>query len=63
MLKISLVKTAIIKKCSAMFKDSFPEIRARFHDQRFPPKSLPKKHALQSTVTIFHGIITVSQYG
>ena len=37
-------------------------IRARFHEQRFPPKSLPKLHALQSTVTIFHGIITVSQY-
>ena len=36
--------------------------RARFHEQRFPPKSLPKLHALQSTVTIFHGIITVSQY-
>ena len=36
--------------------------RARFHEQRFPPKSLSKLHALQSTVTIFHGIITVSQY-
>ena len=35
-------------------------IRARFHDQRFLPKSLPKLHALQSTVTIFHGIVTVS---
>ena len=37
-------------------------LRARFHEQRFPPKSLSKLHALQSTVTIFHGIITVSQY-
>ena len=36
--------------------------RARFHEQRFPTKSLPKLHALQSTVMIFHGIITVSQY-
>ena len=38
------------------------DIRARFHEQRFTPKSLPKLHTLQSTVTIFHGIITVSQY-
>ena len=31
-------------------------VRARFHDQRFPPKSLPKIHALQSTVRFFMGL-------
>ena len=31
-------------------------------EQSFLPHSLPKLHAIQSTVTIFHGIITVSQY-
>ena len=34
----------------------FAAIRAHFHKQRFPPKSLPKLHALQSTVTIFMGL-------
>ena len=37
-------------------------LRVRFREQRFQPKSLPKLHNLQSTVTIFHGVITVSQY-
>ena len=37
-------------------------VRARSHEQRFPPNSLPKLHTLESTLTISHGIITVSQY-
>ena len=37
-------------------------LRVRSHEQRFPRNSLPKLHTLQSTLTIFHGIITVSQY-
>ena len=37
-------------------------VRAHSHEQSFLPNYLPKLHAIQSTVTIFHGIITVSQY-
>ena len=37
-------------------------IRVRWDEQSFLPNSLPKLHATQSTVTIFHDIIMVSQY-
>ena len=38
-------------------------LRARSDEQGFLQNSLSKLQAIQSTVTILHGIITVSQYG
>ena len=37
-------------------------IRVHSDEHGFLPNSLPKLHAIQSTLTIFHEIITDSQY-